>query len=195
MFKTIKMEEKESTKITIPPLSGDEEGKEIIMDLEEKSPHEEVAELEDSTTKFSKLIEGREKGVLQEDLFNAQKLLNGRNPSPKAVRQYTAKFRYYLLNYGEKEEDEKFYLKVDSKKIPVAKVMFNDDKERSFSITSHVINMDLQRNFFPVDVSQRVMDLFTRDSLYRIPMIWISMQGGTLSFFREGSLTSSFMIS
>ena len=80
------------------------------------------------------------------------------------MRQYTAKFRYYLSNYGEKGEDERFYLKVDSKKTPVAKVMFNDDKEHSFSITSHVINMDLQKNFFPSDVSQRSMDSFSKDN-------------------------------
>ena len=89
MFKTVKMEAKESIKITIPPLSIDEEGKEIIMDLEGKVPHEEVAESVDPVMKFNKPTEGWEKGVLQEDLFNTQKLLNGRNPSPKLVRQYT----------------------------------------------------------------------------------------------------------
>ena len=164
------MEEEDSNKITIPPLSIDEEGEEVIMDLneaagsEEKAPQEEVAESVDSTIKSIKPTEGLEKGVLQEDLFNTQKLLNGRNPSPKLVRQYTAKFRYYLSNYGEKGEDERFYLKVDSKKTPVAKVLFNDDKEHSFSITSHVINMDLQKNFFPSDASQRSMDSFSKDN-------------------------------
>ena len=87
------MDEKESTKIIIPPLSADEEDKEVVVDLEEEVPQEEVVEPVDSITKSIKQIEGREKGVLQEDLFNTQKLLNGRNPSPKLVRQYTAKFR------------------------------------------------------------------------------------------------------
>ena len=77
------MDEKESTKIIIPPLSADEEGKEVVVDLEEEVPQEEVVEPVDSITKSIKQIEGREKGVLQEDLFNTQKLLNGRNPSPK----------------------------------------------------------------------------------------------------------------
>ena len=36
------MDEKESTKIIIPPLSADEEGKEVVVDLEEKAPQEEV---------------------------------------------------------------------------------------------------------------------------------------------------------
>ena len=89
--------------------------------------------------------------------------MNGRNPSPKLVRQYTAKFRYYLTYYGSKGEDERFYLKVDSKKTPISKVMFNDDEEHSFLITSHVINMDLQKNFFPVDASRRSIDLLTQD--------------------------------
>ena len=80
------MDEKESTKIIIPPLSADEEGKEVVVDLEEKAPQEEVVESVDSIMKSIKPIEGREKGVLQEDLFNTQKLLNGRNPSPKLVR-------------------------------------------------------------------------------------------------------------
>ena len=92
--KTIRMEEKDSIKITIPPLSIDEEGEEVIVDLnevagsEEKAPQEEVAESVDSTIKSIKPTEGLEKGVLQEDLFNTQRLLNGRNPSPKSVRQY-----------------------------------------------------------------------------------------------------------
>ena len=125
MSKTIRMEEEDSNKITIPPLSIDEEGEEVIVDLneaagsEEKAPQEEVAESVDSTIKSIKPTEGLEKGVLQEDLFNTQRLLNGRNPSPKSVRQYSAKFRYYLTNYGSKGEDERFYLKVDSKKIHV----------------------------------------------------------------------------
>ena len=80
------MEEKESAKIIIPPLSADEEGKEVVVDLEEKAPQEEVVESVDSIMKPIKPIEGWEKGVLQEDLFNTQKLLNGRNPSPKLVR-------------------------------------------------------------------------------------------------------------
>ena len=141
MSKTIRMEEEDSNKITIPPLSIDEEGEEVIMDLneaagsEEKALQEEVAESVDSTIKSIKPTEGLEKGVLQEDLFNTQRLLNGRNPSPKSVRQYSAKFRYYLTNYGSKGEDERFYLKVDSKKTPISKVMFNDDEEHSFLIT------------------------------------------------------------
>ena len=112
------MEEEDSNKITIPPLSIDEEGEEVIVDLNEAA-QEEVAESVDSTIKSIKPTEGLEKGVLQEDLFNTQRLLNGRNPSPKSVRQYSAKFRYYLTNYGSKGEDERFYLKVDSKKIHV----------------------------------------------------------------------------
>ena len=93
MSKTIRMEEEDSNKITIPPLSIDEEGEEVIVDLneaagsEEKAPQEEVAESVDSTIKSIKPTEGLEKGVLQEDLFNTQRLLNGRNPSPKSVRQ------------------------------------------------------------------------------------------------------------
>ena len=63
------MEEKESTKITIPPLSVDEEGKEIIMDLEGKVPHEEVAESVDPVMKFNKPTEGWEKGVLRNSTF------------------------------------------------------------------------------------------------------------------------------
>ena len=96
MSKTIRMDEEDSNKITIPPLSIDEEGEEVIMDLneaagsEEKAPQEEVAESVDSTIKSIKPTEGLEKGVLQEDLFNTQRLLNGRNPSPKSVRQYSA---------------------------------------------------------------------------------------------------------
>ena len=35
MSKTIRMEEEDSNKITIPPLSIDEEGKEVIVDLNE----------------------------------------------------------------------------------------------------------------------------------------------------------------
>ena len=125
MSKTIRMEEEDSNKITIPPLSIDEEGEEVVVDLneaagsEEKATQEEVAESVDSTIKSIKPTEGLEKGVLQDDLFNTQKLLNGRNPSPKLVRQHSAKFRYYLTNYGSKGEDERFYLKVDSKKIHV----------------------------------------------------------------------------
>ena len=63
MLKTIKLEEKESIKITIPPLSVDEEGKEIVMDLEEKAPLEEVAESDDSAAKLKKPNEGWEKVV------------------------------------------------------------------------------------------------------------------------------------
>ena len=76
MSKTIRMEEEDSNKITIPPLSIDEEGEEVIVDLneaagsEEKAPQEEVAESVDSTIKSIKPTEGLEKGVLQEDLFN-----------------------------------------------------------------------------------------------------------------------------
>ena len=57
MSKTIRMEEKDPNKITIPPLSIDEEGEEVIVDLneaagsEEKAPQEEVAESVDSTIK------------------------------------------------------------------------------------------------------------------------------------------------
>ena len=60
MSKTIRMEEEDSNKITIPPLSIDEEGEEVIMDLneaagsEEKAPQEEVAESVDSTIKSIK---------------------------------------------------------------------------------------------------------------------------------------------
>ena len=57
--------------------------------------------------------------------------------------QYSAKFRYYLTNYGSKGEDERFYLKVDSKRMPISKVMFNDDEEHSFLITSHVLHMGM----------------------------------------------------
>ena len=63
------MEEKESIKITIPPLSVDEEGKEIVMDLEEKAPLEEAAESEDLAAKFKKPNEGWEKGPLEGYLF------------------------------------------------------------------------------------------------------------------------------
>ena len=69
MSKTIRMEEKDSNKITIPPLSIDEEGEEVIVDLnevagsEEKAPQEEVAESVDSTIKSIKPTEGLEKGV------------------------------------------------------------------------------------------------------------------------------------
>ena len=90
MSKTIRMEEEDSNKITIPPLSIDEEGEEVVVDLneaagsEEKATQEEVAESVDSTIKSIKPTEGLEKGVLQDDLFNTQKLLNGRNPSPKS---------------------------------------------------------------------------------------------------------------
>ena len=86
------MEEEDSNQITIPTLSIDEEGEEVIVDLseaagsEEKAPQEEAAESVDSTIKSIKPTEGLEKGVLQEDLFNAQKLLNGRSPSPKLAR-------------------------------------------------------------------------------------------------------------
>ena len=38
------MDEKESSKIIIPPLSADEEGKEVVVDLEEEVPQEEVME-------------------------------------------------------------------------------------------------------------------------------------------------------
>ena len=41
---------------------------------------------------------------------------------------------------------------------------FNDDEEHSFLITSHVINMDLQKSFSPVDASQWSIDLFTKDN-------------------------------
>ena len=170
MSKTIRMEEEDSNKITIPPLSIDEEGEEVIVDLneaagsEEKAPQEEVAESVDSTIKSIKPTEGLEKGVLQEDLFNTQRLLNGKNPSPKSVRQHSAKFRHYLTNYGSKGEDERLYLKVDSKKTLISKVMFNDDEEHSFLITSHVLHMDFQKNFFPKDATKRSIDLFTKDN-------------------------------
>ena len=86
MSKTIRMEEKDSNKITIPPLSIDEEGEEVIVDLneaagsEEKAPQEEAAESVDPAVKLNKPTEGLEKGVLQEDLFNAQRLLNEEVP-------------------------------------------------------------------------------------------------------------------
>ena len=80
------MDEKESTKITIPPLSIDEEDKEATVDLyeaagsEEKAPQEEAAESVDPAVKLNKPTEGLEKGVLQKDLFNAQRLLNEEVP-------------------------------------------------------------------------------------------------------------------
>ena len=43
MSKTIRMEEEDSNKITIPPLSIDEEGEEVIMDLNEAAGSEEKA--------------------------------------------------------------------------------------------------------------------------------------------------------
>ena len=73
MSKTIRMEEEDSNKITIPPLSIDEEGEEVVVDLneaagsEEKATQEEVAESVDSTIKSIKPTEGLEKGVLQDD--------------------------------------------------------------------------------------------------------------------------------
>ena len=71
MSKTIRMEEEDSNKITIPPLSIDEEGEVVIVDLneaagsEEKAPQEEVAESVDSTIKSIKPTEGLEKGDLE----------------------------------------------------------------------------------------------------------------------------------
>ena len=135
-----------------------------LSQSKDRAPQDEVVESIDSTKKFDKLVENWEKGVQPEDLFSTQKLLNGRNPSPKLVRQYTAKFRYYISNYGFKGEDEKVYLKVDTKYVLVAKILFNDDKEHSFSITSHVINMDLQRSFYPADASQRSQELFIHEN-------------------------------
>ena len=43
MSKTIRMEEEDSNKITIPPLSIDEEGEEVIMDLNEAAGSVEKA--------------------------------------------------------------------------------------------------------------------------------------------------------
>ena len=43
MSKTIRMEEEDSNKITIPPLSIDEEGEEVIVDLNEAAGSEEKA--------------------------------------------------------------------------------------------------------------------------------------------------------
>ena len=162
MLKTIKMDERESTqKIATPPSSGDEEGKEASVDVEESSrskdraPQDEVVESVDSTKKLDKLVENWERGAQPEDLFSAQKLLSGRSRSPKLARQQAAKLRRYISNYGFKGEDEKLYLKVDAKRVPVAKALLNDDKERSFSIASHAINVDLLRSFYPADASQR----------------------------------------
>ena len=60
------MDEKESTKIIIPPLSADEEGKEVVVDLEEEVPQEEVVESADSILKSIKhlLIEGKFSKIL-----------------------------------------------------------------------------------------------------------------------------------
>ena len=70
------------------------------------------------------------------------------------ARQHTAKLRRYISNYG---------LKVDARYVCVTNVLFNDEKEHAPSITSHVINMDLDKNFYPVDSWACAKDLFIRD--------------------------------
>ena len=85
--------------------------------MKDRASPEEGVESVDSIKRLDVQVENWEKGVQPDDLFNTQKLLNGRSPSPKLARQCTAKFRRYMSNYGHKGEDKKLYVKVDARYV------------------------------------------------------------------------------
>ena len=57
MSKTIRMEEEDSNKITIPTLSIDEEGEEVIVDLNEAAGSEDFDDLSPSPEQVARLDE------------------------------------------------------------------------------------------------------------------------------------------
>ena len=79
----------------IPPLSGSEEE---VMEAERIQPSESKS---------------KDKGVIQSEVFETQRLINGTNPVPSVVKKYTQRWGYFIQNYSERKPDGRVYVKVD----------------------------------------------------------------------------------
>ena len=105
-----------------PPLSGSEEE---AMDAERAQPSESKA---------------KDKGVIQSEVFETQRLING-NPAPSAVKRRTQRWGYFIQSYSARKPDGKVYVKVDGADQVTSNALFNDESEHKFKTQAHMLSV------------------------------------------------------
>ena len=127
----------------IPPLTGSEE---------------EVNEAEKMQTPSTE-SKSKEKGVIQSEVFETQRLINGTNPVPSLVKKYTQRWGYFIQNYSVRKPDGKVYVKVDGTEQVISNILFNDEAEHQFQIQSHMLSMKIE-DIIPDNVDDDVTGKF-----------------------------------
>ena len=91
------------------------------------------------------------RGIANTSLFDFQSIMNG-NVKPEAVREYTAKLRYFLSNYSAVQEDGTTQVLVDGSYKRLSGIVFNDPTEHEFLLTAHVASIE-EKDLIPQRVT------------------------------------------
>ena len=91
------------------------------------------------------------RGIANASLFDFQAIMNG-NVKPEAVREYTAKLRYFLSNYSAVQEDGTTQVLVDGSYKKLSGIVFNDPTEHELLLTAHVASLE-EKDLIPQGVT------------------------------------------
>ena len=86
------------------------------------------------------------------------------NVKPEAVREYTAKLRYFLSNYSAVQEDGTTQVLVDGSYKKLSGIVFNDPTEHEFLLTAHVASIE-EKDLIPQGADRSVVEKYRAATL------------------------------